>query len=283
MVTPFQIATTVGLAFVLHFPLKLAEDAVLGWVNEQIAHRFAVGAPTLEQVAFWSWQLGVPVFSAILILFFYHRWHSRNAAQVTQDSRVAVNSDAELIRAQADLAKQRRLQDKQDQVREGIRDVPAGPSASSQTDDLVPLSEAATLLLEESTEGHFVGDFVDEVEKKPSDILGWHAHWLAMHFPIWGIKPPSRRHRRLPISEANSLQLSVGNPNVGVLRSKPNRSYGALAITKRDLHEAIAKMIAMNKDFAPKEREQTRRHGGDVSVQGRKCFGGDRHSTRPRG
>jgi hypothetical protein len=55
----------------------LAENAIVGWADDQIASALGISSPNLAAAInlFWNW--GIPVLLAILVLFIYHHVHSR--------------------------------------------------------------------------------------------------------------------------------------------------------------------------------------------------------------
>jgi hypothetical protein len=101
-----RAATTVFLAVLLHFPLRLVDDAVTGWVNAQIADALGITSPSWRTVMTWAGQIGwlviVPLVLASALLWAYHRWHDpppRARASVSPSQRAAIARDVWLADA----------------------------------------------------------------------------------------------------------------------------------------------------------------------------------------
>ncbi len=71
------LPTTLLLAGVFHLSLKLVEDAVISWINGQIADQLGLTAPTVAVVVETA-SYAVPIIAAAAILAAYHYWISRS-------------------------------------------------------------------------------------------------------------------------------------------------------------------------------------------------------------
>jgi hypothetical protein len=67
------LAAQAALTFILKLIYKLAENAMLGWGDDQIATALGITSPTVKVVIEW----GIPFCSAIVILAIYHFTYSR--------------------------------------------------------------------------------------------------------------------------------------------------------------------------------------------------------------
>jgi hypothetical protein len=63
--------------FIIPLSGKLAENAVLGWADEQIANLFGIMLPTVETIVSWAVALGL---AAIVLLVYHLAQHWRMAA-----------------------------------------------------------------------------------------------------------------------------------------------------------------------------------------------------------
>lgn len=152
----FRRAITKWWLWLLLLPLAVGEDRLLGWLNRQID--VEVGSFMNGLLNAWNWLaedslgiVGVAFLVILLVIFSY-------AVVDARKFRIPQPSQADLIRAQAALQKEERLQDKQDQVREGLRDPKAAQKApekaSKSTERLERLySEGEQLLTLERRAG----------------------------------------------------------------------------------------------------------------------------------
>lgn len=93
-----QIALTLAFNFAARPIYKLAEDAMLGWINDQIASAFGIAAPTADAVFsfFWTWCL--PFAAAAGVLWAYHKTQGHPAKGQKQNAASDKTADG-LIRA----------------------------------------------------------------------------------------------------------------------------------------------------------------------------------------
>ncbi len=67
-----QIATSLAIALLLHFPIKLVENAVTSWTDDRISQYFGLSTPSIVNVIAFVWSWVVPFVAAIVVLIFYH-------------------------------------------------------------------------------------------------------------------------------------------------------------------------------------------------------------------
>ena len=75
------------LAFLfLTVPVKLIENAILGWGDDLIAKSLGITSPTLADVATFAWRWGIPLLTLALLFWWYNVSYSRKANAITVGS-----------------------------------------------------------------------------------------------------------------------------------------------------------------------------------------------------
>lgn len=132
------------LTFAFRLGYKLLENAVIGWGDDQIAAWLGITAPTGQKALSW----GAPFLLAALTLWLYHviQKHWQRAPAETK------TDDAEVIRAQAELERQRRLTLKEQ--RNALKTAVLAPP-STAVPSTAPVIKKDILKLEFGEDGQF--------------------------------------------------------------------------------------------------------------------------------
>jgi hypothetical protein len=79
-VVVWLIVTFIGTSIIKKLPMKLGENALIGWIDDRLGEFLGISAPTLQQVVTFSWDYLFPAIFALLVLWAYHVFNNRALA-----------------------------------------------------------------------------------------------------------------------------------------------------------------------------------------------------------
>lgn len=222
--------------------LLIAGSIVCGFAPEDFAKTMIESAPLLAFLRIIFLSIGI-VLGAMWIDYLWVRQNALIHAATLLGGTSEIDSlpqpeSPELLRAKAELEKQKRVKDIQDLRREEIAHE---KFVLYRDEKLISLPDAAQIAYDE-LDGTLWREQADRWPK-PEERLDFMATYIVHNAPVQGCSPPSRVRKHISQDEFRSGVIKNGGKSFQ-RHHESHDTFTDLALREEDLRDAIKRMKA---------------------------------------